>query len=188
MTTDAALYFSTAVKLDGVNAFYRRRVMQRCERGEITVHDAAKLLAAAAQRCATETARHGDQLEEILDHAATGSDEDDADRIRRVAKAPRPRRMTPPTTIGPAEPVPKTLTTPYVSAPTAAEHGSVSIQATMMLPATPQRTAESRLAAPAPMIAPDITCVVDSGKPTCEADRITAAPAPGPRSPAPGPS
>ena len=39
-----------------------------------------------------------------------------------------------------------------------------------MLPATPQRTAESRLAAPAPMIAPEITCVVESGKPTCEAD------------------
>jgi len=56
MSTDAALFFSTAVKLDGVNAFYRRRVMQRCERGEITVHDAAKLLVAAAQRCATETA------------------------------------------------------------------------------------------------------------------------------------
>ncbi len=47
-----------------------------------------------------------------------------------------------------------------------------------MFPATPQRTADSRLAAPAPMIAPDITCVVDSGKPTCEAERITAAPAP----------
>src|SRR3954447_9308097 len=47
-----------------------------------------------------------------------------------------------------------------------------------MLPATPQRTAESRFAAPAPMIAPDMTCVVDSGKPTCEADRMTAAPAP----------
>ena len=47
-----------------------------------------------------------------------------------------------------------------------------------MFPATPQRTAESRLAAPAPMIAPLITCVVDSGKPTCDADRITAAPAP----------
>ena len=28
------------------------------------------------------------------------------------------------------------------------------------------------------MIAPDITCVVESGKPTCEAERITAAPAP----------
>ena len=28
------------------------------------------------------------------------------------------------------------------------------------------------------MIAPEITCVVESGKPTCEADRITAAPTP----------
>ena len=45
-----------------------------------------------------------------------------------------------------------------------------------MLPATPQRTAENRLAAPAPMIPPEITWVVDSGKPTCDADRITAAP------------
>jgi hypothetical protein len=26
------------------------------------------------------------------------------------------------------------------------------------------------------MIPPDITCVVESGKPTCEAERITAAP------------
>ena len=46
-----------------------------------------------------------------------------------------------------------------------------------MFPATPQRTADTRLAAPAPMIAPEITCVVESGKPTCEADMITAAPA-----------
>ena len=56
MTTDAALYFATAVRLTGVNTFYRRRVMQRCERGEITVHDAAKLLVAAAQRGEAETA------------------------------------------------------------------------------------------------------------------------------------
>ena len=34
------------------------------------------------------------------------------------------------------------------------------------------------MAAPAPMIAPVITWVVESGKPTCEADRITAAPVP----------
>src|SRR3954469_6816126 len=61
-------------------------------------------------------------------------------------------------------------------APTAAEHGSVSSHAVTMFPATPQRTAESRFAAPAPMIPPDITCVVESGKPTCEAERITAAP------------
>src|ERR671933_990686 len=58
-----------------------------------------------------------------------------------------------------------------------ADAGSVSTQATTMLPATPQRTAETRLAAPAPMIPPEITCVVESGKPTCDADRITAAPA-----------
>src|SRR3954454_24821873 len=45
-----------------------------------------------------------------------------------------------------------------------------------MLLATPQRTAETRFAAPAPMIAPALTWVVDSGKPTCEAERITAAP------------
>ena len=47
-----------------------------------------------------------------------------------------------------------------------------------MLPATPQRTADSRLAAPAPITPPEITCVVESGKPKCEAARITAAPAP----------
>ena len=50
--------------------------------------------------------------------------------------------------------------------------GIVSTQATTMLPATPQRTAESRLAAPAPMTPPEITCVVESGKPACEAARI----------------
>ena len=54
----------------------------------------------------------------------------------------------------------------------------MSAHAIAMLPATPQRTAESRLAAPAPMIAPVITCVVESGNPTCEAERITAAPVP----------
>src|SRR5881227_1630894 len=47
-----------------------------------------------------------------------------------------------------------------------------------MLPATPQRTADSRRAAPAPITPPEITWVVDSGKPTCEAARITAAPDP----------
>ena len=56
--------------------------------------------------------------------------------------------------------------------------GSVSTQAATMLPATPQRTAETRLAAPVPMIAPEMTCVVESGKPTCEAARITVAPTP----------
>src|ERR1700754_2114622 len=60
----------------------------------------------------------------------------------------------------------------------AAAQGSVSTQATTMLPATPQRTADRLLAAPAPMIPPLATCVVESGKPTCDADRITAAPTP----------
>ena len=50
--------------------------------------------------------------------------------------------------------------------------------ATMMLPATPQRTADSRLAAPDPITAPEIVWVVESGKPTLEAARITTAPAP----------
>jgi hypothetical protein len=39
----------------------------------------------------------------------------------------------------------------------------VTIQATTMLPATPQRTAERRFVAPAPITAPEITCVVESG-------------------------
>src|SRR5437588_7508156 len=56
--------------------------------------------------------------------------------------------------------------------------GIVRNQAVTMLPATPQRTADSRLAAPAPITPPEITCVVDSGYPKCEDARITAAPAP----------
>ena len=47
-----------------------------------------------------------------------------------------------------------------------------------MFPATPQRTADRLFAAPAPMMPPEITCVVDSGYPTDEAARITVAPAP----------
>ena len=35
-----------------------------------------------------------------------------------------------------------------------------------MLPATPQRTAESRFVAPAPSTEPEITCVVESGYPS----------------------
>src|SRR5437763_6491231 len=63
-------------------------------------------------------------------------------------------------------------------APIAPAAGRVSTQAVTMLPATPQRTADTRLAAPAPITPPEITCVVDSGKPTCDAARITAAPEP----------
>ena len=47
-----------------------------------------------------------------------------------------------------------------------------------MFPATPQRTAETRLPAPAPITPPLITWVVESGKPKCVEARITAAPAP----------
>jgi hypothetical protein len=51
MTTDLALkYLGTAAPLAGVNRFYTRRVLQRCERGEITLLDAAKLLMTAANR------------------------------------------------------------------------------------------------------------------------------------------
>jgi hypothetical protein len=50
MTADLALkYLGTAVPVSGVNPFYLRRVLQRCERGEITLLDAAELLLAAAR-------------------------------------------------------------------------------------------------------------------------------------------
>ena len=50
-----------------------------------------------------------------------------------------------------------------MSAPIAAAAGRVRSQATTMLPATPQRTADSRLPAPAPITPPAITWVVESG-------------------------
>src|SRR5204863_7601326 len=56
--------------------------------------------------------------------------------------------------------------------------GIVSSQAATMLPATPQRTAETRLPAPAPITPPLITWVVESGKPKWVEARITAALAP----------
>ena len=56
--------------------------------------------------------------------------------------------------------------------------GSVNSQAVTMLPATPQRTADTRLPAPAPITPPLITWVVESGKPKWVEARITAAPAP----------
>jgi hypothetical protein len=60
MSSDHALvYFGTAVRLAGVNRFYTRRVLQRCERGEITLRDAARLLMAAAER--------GDARVEVID-------------------------------------------------------------------------------------------------------------------------
>ena len=51
MGTDQALvYLGAAVRLAGINRFYTRRVLQRCERGEITLLDAAELLMRAAQQ------------------------------------------------------------------------------------------------------------------------------------------
>ena len=63
-----------------------------------------------------------------------------------------------------AEPHAKiTFTGHHIPAATSAAAGIVRTQATTMFPATPQRTAESRFVAPAPMTAPDTTCVVESG-------------------------
>lgn len=46
---------------------------------------------------------------------------------------------------------------------TAAAMGMVSVQATSMLRATPQRTAETRFDAPTPMMLAEMTCVVLTG-------------------------
>src|SRR3954452_2421875 len=54
------------------------------------------------------------------------------------------------TMMGPSAPVPKIRVMPYTRAPIIADMGSVSTHAMAMLPAMPQRTAENRLAAPAP--------------------------------------
>jgi hypothetical protein len=48
MTTDSALKFLGVPVPLAINQFYARRVLQRCERGELTVLDAAELLTAAA--------------------------------------------------------------------------------------------------------------------------------------------
>ena len=52
-----------------------------------------------------------------------------------------------------------------MSAATAAAAGIVSTQAKTMLPATPQRTADSRRVAPTPMTDDVMTCVVETGRP-----------------------
>src|SRR4051812_50173286 len=51
----------------------------------------------------------------------------------------------------------------YATAATRPAAGSVTTQATTMLPATPQRTADSRRVAPTPMIEAVGMCVVDTG-------------------------
>src|SRR5207248_728435 len=82
------------------------------------------------------------------------------------------------TTNGPVTPWPKIRVTPYTAAPLAAAAGSVKSHAVAMLPATPQRTADRRRAAPAPITPPLMTWVVEIGKPKCDTARITAAPPP----------
>src|SRR5690348_15803722 len=51
-------------------------------------------------------------------------------------------------------------------AATRAEAGRVRIQASTLLPATPQRTADSRLVAPTPLIAEVLVWVGEAGRPS----------------------
>src|SRR5438309_896871 len=69
----------------------------------------------------------------------------------------------------------KGATGTYARPATMAEAGIVRIQAITILRATPQRTAESRSLAPTPMIALEITWVVETGIPNCEAPRMIVA-------------
>ena len=57
----------------------------------------------------------------------------------------------------------------------AAAAGSVSTQPATMLRATSQLTCAPGRPTPEPVTAPETTCVVDSGYPTCEDARITVA-------------
>src|SRR2546430_8234123 len=54
--------------------------------------------------------------------------------------------------------------------------GIVSSHAQTIRPATPQRTADSRCAAPTPEIAPVMVCVVLTGMPKCDATNRVMAP------------
>src|SRR3954470_12324186 len=56
----------------------------------------------------------------------------------------------------------------------AAAAGKVRIQASTMLPATPQRTADSFLVAPTPMMADVIVWVVEIGRPSRDVANNTA--------------
>src|SRR5215203_4593060 len=67
------------------------------------------------------------------------------------------------------------LTRSAAKAARRAEAGMVKIHAHTIRRATPQRTALNRWVAPAPITAPDTTCVVLTGKPKAVASCITAA-------------
>ena len=64
----------------------------------------------------------------------------------------------------------------YVSEATKADAGIVKIQAITIEPATFQRTAETRRAAPTPTIAPVIVWVVETGTPSAVAANSVIAP------------
>jgi len=70
---------------------------------------------------------------------------------------------------------PNNRTVQYVTAPIAAAAGIVRIHAHTIWPATPQRTAESRLVAPTPTMAPVIVCVVLMPTPDIVAIQIASA-------------
>src|SRR5690606_24692163 len=61
--------------------------------------------------------------------------------------------------------------------PSTALTGIVNIQAHKRLIVTPQRTADTRLTTPTPIIEPVIVCVVDTGIPKCSVIPKVAAPA-----------
>src|SRR5262249_8519384 len=71
---------------------------------------------------------------------------------------------------------PSARTTQYAAAAIAAHTGSVNTHALTMRPPTPHRTADKRRVAPAPMIAPVIVCVVDTGMPKNVAPYSVSAP------------
>src|SRR6266498_429982 len=64
-----------------------------------------------------------------------------------------------------------------VAAPTTADAGMVKIHAATMRRAIPQRTADNRVVAPTPTIAPVMVCVVLTGIPASEAENRVIAPA-----------
>jgi glycerol-3-phosphate acyltransferase PlsY len=63
------------------------------------------------------------------------------------------------------QPWPASRSSVYATAAIVAAAGIVRIQAHTICPATPQRTADSRLVAPTPTIDPVIACVVLTGTP-----------------------
>ena len=67
------------------------------------------------------------------------------------------------------------LRIPRRSSATVPEAGMVRTQAMRMFPATPQRTAEKRSLEPTPMIADEITWVVETGIPKCDAPKMIVA-------------